>query len=139
VIRRLGRQDGGLRLRLQSALRTENSGWQRDLSVSYDRVGDVQVAQGNLPEALKSFRDGLGIRERLAKADPENSGWQRDLSVSHQRLGHLYLSIGQPEQARVSLAAGRAIVARLVSDHRGFVQWEQDLATFDQLIAASGT
>ena len=29
-----------------------NAGWQRDLSVSYDRVGDVLVAQGNPPEAL---------------------------------------------------------------------------------------
>ena len=26
-----------------------NAGWQRDLSVSYEKVGDVQVAQGDLP------------------------------------------------------------------------------------------
>jgi len=26
-----------------------NAGWQRDLSVSYNRIGDVLVAQGNLP------------------------------------------------------------------------------------------
>ena len=38
-----------------------NAGWQRDLSVSYNRIGDVLVAQGNLPEALKSYRDGLAI------------------------------------------------------------------------------
>ena len=29
------------------------------------------VAQGNL--TLKSFRDGLAIKERLAKADPNNA------------------------------------------------------------------
>jgi acyl-coenzyme A synthetase/AMP-(fatty) acid ligase len=29
----------------------------------------------------KSFRDGLAIRDRLAKADPGNAGWQRDLSI----------------------------------------------------------
>jgi hypothetical protein len=52
--------------------------------VSYDRVGDVQVAQGNLPKALKSFRDGLVIKDRLAKADPANAGWQRDLSASYE-------------------------------------------------------
>ena len=33
-----------------------NAGWQRDLSVSYDKVGDVLVAQGNLPEALKASK-----------------------------------------------------------------------------------
>jgi len=47
--------------------------------VSYNKIGDVLVAQGNLPEALKSFRDGLAIRDRLAKADPGNAGWQFDL------------------------------------------------------------
>ena len=30
-----------------------NAGWQRDLSVSYNKVGDVLVAQGNLREALQ--------------------------------------------------------------------------------------
>jgi len=39
------------------------------------------VAQGNSSEALKSYRDGLAIRDRLAHADPGNAGWQRDLSV----------------------------------------------------------
>jgi hypothetical protein len=42
------------------------SGWQRDLSVSYNKVGDVLVAQGKLDEALKSYRDSLAIAERLA-------------------------------------------------------------------------
>ena len=62
-----------------------NAGWQRDLSVPYDRVGDVQVAQGNLPAALASYQAGLAISDRLAKSDPGNASWQRDLSVSYRR------------------------------------------------------
>jgi hypothetical protein len=38
--------------------------------VSYLKIGDVLVAQGNLPEALKSYRDDNAIMERLAKSDP---------------------------------------------------------------------
>jgi hypothetical protein len=49
--------------------------------VSYNKIGDVLVAQGNLPEALKTYRDGLAIADRLAQADPGNAGWQRDLIV----------------------------------------------------------
>jgi hypothetical protein len=60
-----------------------NAGWRRDLSVSYDRVGDVLVKQGNLAEALKSYRAGLEIRERLAASDAANTDWQRDLTVSY--------------------------------------------------------
>ena len=33
-----------------------NAGWQRDLSTSYIKIGDVQVAEGNLPAALSSYR-----------------------------------------------------------------------------------
>jgi hypothetical protein len=32
-----------------------NAGWQRDLSVSYNKVGDVQRARGDLAGALKSM------------------------------------------------------------------------------------
>ena len=63
--------------------------------MSYDCVGDVMAAQGDLPEALKSFRDGLAISERLARADPSNAGWQRDLSVSYDRIGDVLEGAGQ--------------------------------------------
>ena len=63
-----------------------NAGWQRDLSVSYERVGDVLVAQGALADALKAYRDSLAIRERLAKADPGNAGWQVDVAFAYWRL-----------------------------------------------------
>jgi hypothetical protein len=60
--------------------------WQHDLSVSHDRVGDMLAAQGRVPDALQSFRDGLAIRERLAKAAPANAGAQFDLVVSNWKL-----------------------------------------------------
>jgi tetratricopeptide (TPR) repeat protein len=53
--------------------------WQRDLSVSTNKIGDVLVNQGNLPDALKSFQAGLAIAKALADADKGNAGWQRDL------------------------------------------------------------
>ena len=58
------------------------NGDERDLSVSHNKIGDVQVAQGDLAGALTSYRASLAIRDRLAKADPGNAGWQRDLSRS---------------------------------------------------------
>jgi hypothetical protein len=42
-----------------------NAGWQRDLSVSHNRIGDVLRARGNLPAALEAFQASLAIRERL--------------------------------------------------------------------------
>ena len=38
----------------------------RDLRCRTEKIGDVQVAQGNLAGALRSYRDGLAITDRLA-------------------------------------------------------------------------
>ncbi len=63
-----------------------NTLWQRDLSISYAKVGDVLEAQGKLDEALKAFRDSPdSLADGLAAADRRNTQWQRDLSVSTRR------------------------------------------------------
>ena len=43
-----------------------NAGWQCDLSVSHDRIGDVLVAQGNLAAALASYR-AVALHQRPAR------------------------------------------------------------------------
>jgi hypothetical protein len=68
-------------------------GGQHDLSVSYEKVGNVLVAQGSLAEALKSYQASLAIREGLAKSDRSNAGWnaqwRRDLQWFDDQLGEL--------------------------------------------------
>lgn len=66
-----------------------NASWQRELSVSHEKIGDVTIAQGKPVGALASHQASLDIAARLAKADPSNAVWQRDLSVSHERIGNL--------------------------------------------------
>jgi tetratricopeptide (TPR) repeat protein len=105
-----------------------NSGWQRDLSVSYNKVGDVLVAQGNLPEALKSYRDGLAIADRLAKADPNNAGWQRDLSVSYDRVGDVLVAQGNLSEALKSYRDSLTIRDRLAKADPNNAQWQRDLS-----------
>jgi hypothetical protein len=89
-----------------------------------------------VPEALKSFRDGLAIADRLSKANPGNASWQHDLSVSYANLAEAYRKAAEPGKAREALTAGRAIIARLVAQFPDWAQWKQDLAWFDQQIAA---
>src|SRR5262249_11733424 len=89
-------------LRLLSGLAAEkpdDPSYQSALSVAYAEIGSVLAAQGNLPEALKSFRDGLAIMERLAKADPTNAGWQHDLSICYGRVGNMLMMQGNLPEA----------------------------------------
>jgi hypothetical protein len=103
--------------------------------VSYNKVGDVLVDQGNLPEALKSFRDGLAIADRLAKADPGNAGWQRDLSVLYSNLAGAFRKMGDNAMALDALRQGRTIMLRLTSLSPDNAVWKGDLARFDEQIA----
>jgi tetratricopeptide (TPR) repeat protein len=85
------------------------------------------VAQGNLPEALKSFRDGFAIAGRLAKADPNNADWQRDLSGSYIKIGDVLVAQGNLLEALKSFHEGFAIMERLVKADPSNLQWRNDL------------
>ena len=107
---------------------TGNADWQRDLSVSYDKVGGVQEAQGNLSGALKSYSDGLTIVDRLAKSDPGNAGWQRDLSVSYEKIGDVQEAQGNLSGALKSYSDSLAIRDRLAKSDPGNAGWQRDLS-----------
>ncbi len=69
-----------------------NAGWQRDLSVSHNNIGNVQRAQGDLPAALTSYQAARAIAERLAKADPPAGIWSTivgndNRALTAERLG----------------------------------------------------
>jgi tetratricopeptide (TPR) repeat protein len=92
-----------------------NAGWQRDLSVSHIKVGDVLADQGNLTDALKSYREGLDIAERLANGDPGNMGWQRDLAVANERVGHTYLARKETDAAKAAFERVLAAYTQLLT------------------------
>jgi tetratricopeptide (TPR) repeat protein len=64
----------------------DRADYQRDLSVSYERLGDLQRALGHGEQALELFTQSLEIAQRLAGAEPDRADYQRDLSISYNRL-----------------------------------------------------
>ena len=111
---------------IRSRLISSPSG-HRDLSVTYNRIGDVLMAQGKLAEALKSYRDSLAIAERLAKADPGNAGWQRDLSVLQQRRRRAG-GAGQSRRGAEILSRQPRHPERLAKADPGNAGWQRDLS-----------
>ncbi len=115
-----GQSAGGAEIATATASRS-GSGWRNRTPatpagsaicrVSYNKVGDVLVAQGNLPEALKSYRDGLAIRERLAQVGPR----QRRLAA--RSVGQLRQGWRRAGGAGQS-AGGAEIVSRRPRHHR---------------------
>ena len=69
-----------------SELEPDNTGYARDLAVSYERLGDLALHSGQGELARQLFQQSLAIRERLAGAEPDNTGYARDLAVIYERL-----------------------------------------------------
>jgi hypothetical protein len=69
---------------------------QRNLSVSYDRLGQLAAAAGETDQAREWFDQALAIDLRLAAADPDNPEFQRNLTISYGRLETLAEQTGRP-------------------------------------------
>jgi tetratricopeptide (TPR) repeat protein len=106
----------GLEIREKLAARDPaNTEWQRDLSVSYGKIGDVQSAQGELSSALSSYNKTLGIEKQLGARDPADTEWQRDLSVSYDRIATCSAPKGDLPSALSSYQQGLEIAQKLAT------------------------
>src|SRR6516225_2857796 len=105
-----------------------NAAWQRDLSVSYSKVGGVLGDQGDHTGALKSYNDSLAIRQKLAKQHPSNAAWQLDLSNGYERVGSAQSAQGDLAGALESYHSELAITDKLVKQDPSNAEWQLDLS-----------
>jgi tetratricopeptide (TPR) repeat protein len=97
------------------------------LSISYNRVGNVLLKQGNLDEALKAYRDAAAIAERLVAAERSNTWWQRDLSLYYRKMGSVLVRQGNFDEALKSYRAALPISEQLAAVDRSNIEWQHDL------------
>ena len=79
--------------------------------------GDVLVAQGDGPAALRAYQEGLAIAEALAKREPANTAWQVDVAVSCSKMGSLGCLLPARNRKQY-LLAGQQILLRLKEEGR---------------------
>jgi tetratricopeptide (TPR) repeat protein len=102
--------------------------FQNGFALSYEMAGDVQTAQGHLPEALISYQEGFAIADRLAKSDPGNASRQRNLSVSYERVGAVQMAQGHLPESLISFQAALAIFDQLAKSDPGNTVWQRELS-----------
>jgi tetratricopeptide (TPR) repeat protein len=117
-----------------AAEKPDDTTYQRDLSVAYNEVGDVLVAQGKLDEALASYRGSLDIRHRLAGSDPSNTYWQQDLAFSYNRVGDVLVAQGKLDEALASYRASLDIRDRLAASDRSNAGRQYDLSVSSERV-----
>ena len=62
-------------------------------------AGDLYVANGDTPAALKSYQDSHELVKKLVELEPKQAEWQHDLSLSYNKIGDLYQSNGDTPAA----------------------------------------
>lgn len=89
----------------------------RDLSVSLERLGDVELDAGNLMAATTAYRECLELDRRQRMRQGDTPQVLRDLSISLQKLGDVEREAGQlsvaTEAYRESLELSRQLRERL--------------------------
>ena len=68
----------------------DNVGYQRALSVSYDRLGYLELDAGRPVDAARCFQRCRVIAERLVELDPGNTQYQQELRTSYDKLRDLF-------------------------------------------------
>ena len=92
------------------------------------KIGNMHVAQGDIPAALIAYEEGLGIARTLIQQDPRNAEWQRDLSVSLNQIGDVHVAQGDIPAALIAYQEGLGIARTLSQQDPRNAQWQNDLA-----------
>jgi tetratricopeptide (TPR) repeat protein len=71
----------------------------RDLSISYDRLGNMNLKLGDPLKALDKYQASLNIREKLQLLDSKSTDYSIDLCISNNKLGDVYLKLGDHPKA----------------------------------------
>lgn len=65
---------------------------QRDLSVSYEYIGDVQQQLGDLAKAEDAYLKGLLISEQQIALNPKDPDLKRDVAFGYEKLGDVRIA-----------------------------------------------
>ena len=106
----------------------DNTEWQRDLSVSYDKVADM-LRRSDPAAALDNYQASLKIAQDLAQREPDNIELQTDQIVSHVNIAALHPTVPTAEarahlQAALQLARQLEHAQLLTHDQAG---WPDDI------------
>ena len=105
------------------------------LSISFNKLGGLAVAQGDLPAAARLFGECNKILERLAASDPDNAGWQRDLSYSCTVIAEVFMKQERWSEALPLLERSLEIDERLAISDPSNVTWQNDARVSRRLVA----
>jgi tetratricopeptide (TPR) repeat protein/predicted Ser/Thr protein kinase len=88
----------------------------RDVTVSFEKIGDIFVQLGRLDEAIVEFRKSLAIREEVLAAKPNDHEARTDLVSATAKVGNVLMLQGRLDDAEPLLRRSRQLAAEAVEN-----------------------
>lgn len=114
---------------IKLAIAEQDPGGQRNLSFSYNKLGDVYIKIDRMDEAHDMYVKSLNIRKRLADSLPEDEETQRAYTVGLNRVGDVLMALDRKEEG---LARYEASLARRIE--RAALQPDNTQARMDAAV-----
>ena len=104
-----------------------NADWQRDLAVSFERIGDVQSRREETAPAIAAFERALRIYQEMQARNPADIQSRVFSVVPLYRLGRLKGRDGRADlEAALAILKQLAKANRLDANRRGWIDQIQD-------------
>jgi hypothetical protein len=91
----------------------KNKEWERNLSLGYRFLGELELNRCNLMAAREASNQSLAIARRLREADHKNEDWNFDLAIILRQRSNIERNARQFEAAREALAESLTIAKHL--------------------------
>jgi tetratricopeptide (TPR) repeat protein len=105
----------------------ENVTWQRDITVTLNKIGDLEKARRDVAAATAAYDESIAIRRRLLGRNPENIEAARDLQIALDRLGDVKIDALDFPAARAAYEERLALARKAVAKDPANSQWQKDL------------
>ncbi|RUW93949.1 caspase family protein [Mesorhizobium sp. M7A.F.Ca.US.010.02.1.1] len=120
-------------LELRSALETDTS-VKRDFAVSHIKLGNVKLAQGDLPEALENYQTARTMLRDLTKAEPDRLPWFGDFAMADDKIGNVLVTQGDLAGAAQVYQESLSIKKQLADNEPERAELQRDLTiTYDEI------
>jgi tetratricopeptide (TPR) repeat protein len=93
----------------------DNLDWRRDVSIAFERIGNIKTDLGDKPGALAAYEEMLSIDRQVAEADSGNLQREREVILGFNKVGDTKSSLDDPGGALESYEQGPVVARRIAA------------------------
>jgi tetratricopeptide (TPR) repeat protein len=97
--RNVGQLDNALGSTTQASRHFKQCGDTKNLTISYERLGSIHQALGEVDKALEFFELDIELTKELYESNPKNESLKNGLAISYERLGSIHQALGEVDKA----------------------------------------